>query len=226
MDFSNIIWRSLTGSHARFAAGAERIVRYARGFPALIGFADTVNPDFASLARYCETGERLYCGEWRGPAPAGWKIEVDATMCAMGWNGATPAPDVSFPAVRLRPEHVPQMMALAGLTNPGPFAQRPLDLGEWYGAFEGERLVAMAGERMQCGSLREISGVCTLPEYQGRGLAKRLTEVVIRSQLARGLSPFLHVTASNTRAKSLYERMGFVVARETAMRVVSLAEAP
>ncbi len=83
VDFSNIIWRSLTGSHARFAAGTDRIARYARGFPALIGFADTVNPDFAALAPYCDAGERFYCGEWRGPAPAGWKIEVDAAMCSL-----------------------------------------------------------------------------------------------------------------------------------------------
>jgi predicted GNAT family acetyltransferase len=80
----------------------------------------------------------------------------------------------------------------------------------------------MAGERLHHGSFREVSGVCTLPEYRGRGYAKRLMETVIRSQLARGLKPFLHVASTNTGARTLYERMGFAVVREVPMRVVSL----
>jgi len=49
--------------------------------------------------------------------------------------------------------------------------------------FEGERLIAMAGERMQAGQLREVSGVCTTPERQGRGLALRLMNRLIRREM-------------------------------------------
>jgi predicted GNAT family acetyltransferase len=113
------------------------------------------------------------------------------------------------------------MVALAAQTKPGPFAQRPMEIGEWYGVLEGDKLVAMAGERAADGDFREISGVCTLPEYQGRGYARVLTERVIQSQLERGLIPFLHVASANARARELYERMGFVVDQECAMRVVT-----
>ena len=129
-----------------------------------------------------------------------------------------------FAALRpyVAPAHVPQMTALAALARPGPYADRPLDIGEWWGVFDGDRLVAMAGERAHAGTLREISGVCTVPDMRGRGLARRLTGQVVRSQLARGLTPFLHVASANTRARELYERMGFVVEREEPMRVISV----
>jgi ribosomal protein S18 acetylase RimI-like enzyme len=222
-DLANIIWRSLSGSHARIASGTDRIRRYARGFPPLMGYADPSNPDFAAIAPYCSPGERFYCAEWRGPEPAGWKIEVDTTMCAMLWNGTPPDPAVSSAAVRLGLEHVPQMTALAALTRPGPFADRPMEIGEWYGILDGDRVVAIAGERLHEGKFREISGVCTLPEYQGRGYARLLTERVLLSQLARGLKPFLHVASANARARTLYGRMGFAEEREVPMRIISLS---
>ena len=220
-NLANIMWRAFSGSQAHLALGTDRIRRYAPGYSPLIGYDDPTRPDFAALAPHCEPGERFYCAEWTGPEPAGWKIEVDSSMCAMLWRGATPAADGALNAVRLRTEHVPQMMALTAVTRPGPFGDRTIELGEWHGVFEGERLIAMAGERLQAGNLREISGICTQPEYQGRGLARRMTELIIRVQLARGQTPFLHVASSNARALSLYRKMGFVVEREVAMRVVS-----
>lgn len=218
---ANIMWRSFSGSQAHLARGTDRIRRYAPGYSPLIGYDDPSRPDFAALAPYCDPGERFYCSEWTGPEPAGWKIEVDSSMCAMLWTGGTPAPDIALNAVRLRTEHVPQMMALTALTRPGPFGERTVELGEWHGVFEDGHLIAMAGERLQAGNLHEISGICTQPEHQGRGLARRMTEVIVRIQLARGQTPFLHVASSNARALELYKRIGFVVEREVPMRVVS-----
>jgi predicted GNAT family acetyltransferase len=112
------------------------------------------------------------------------------------------------------------MHALAELTRPGPFDARTIEFGEYYGVFEGDRLVAMAGERMQDRHFREVSGVCTHPDQQGRGLARRLTELVVRRELARGETPFLHVVSTNAKAIGLYERMGFTTAREVPVRIV------
>lgn len=221
MDLANIIWRSLSGTHAHLATGTDRIRRYAPGFSPLVAFDDPRDPDWAGLAPHCAPGERFYCAEWTGPPPDGWTIEVDAFMCAMLWRGATLATDPELNATRLAAEHAPQMTALSTLTKPGPFADRTVELGEWFGVFEGGALIAMAGERLQAGSLREVSGVCTHPDHQGRGLAKRLTQLVIRTQLERGQTPFLHVASSNTRALDLYRHMGFGVDREVAMRVIS-----
>ena len=216
---ANLFWRALSGTQSHLASGNERSRRYAAGFPPIIAFDDPSQPDFDSLAAFCQPGDRFYVGEWKGAVPPGWTLEIDSMMCAMvldQWD----QPRARSDAVRLQPGHVAQMTALAALTKPGPFAQRPMEIGEWYGVLDGERLVAMAGERAADGNFREVSGVCTLPEYQGRGYARMLTERVILSQLDRGLTPFLHVASANARARSLYERMGFVVDQEVPMRVV------
>jgi predicted GNAT family acetyltransferase len=107
------------------------------------------------------------------------------------------------------------------LTQPGPFGPRTIELGDYVGAFEGERLVAMAGERAEAGPFREISGVCTHPDAQGRGWARRLMQTVIARQLQRGQTPFLHVMRENTLARQLYQRMGFHDHCETVVRVIS-----
>ncbi|QJR16677.1 GNAT family N-acetyltransferase [Usitatibacter palustris] len=216
----NILWKAFTGTHAHLTVGTDRIRRYAPGYSPLMGFADPADPPFAELAPHCSPGERIYCAEWRGPEPKGWKIDVDTTMCAMAWQGNDPATDETLGAIRLASEHVPQMLALTELTRPGPFGPRTIELGEWYGVFEGAQLIAMAGERLKAGNLHEISGVCTLPQFQGRGLARRLTLHVLRQQLARGDQPFLHVASANTRARELYRKMGFAEVREVPMRIV------
>jgi predicted GNAT family acetyltransferase len=45
---------------------------------------------------------------------------------------------------------------------------------------------------------------------------------LIRRQMQRGETPFLHVMTSNSNASRLYERMGFRAYRESVVRVVSL----
>ena len=220
MTLANIIWKCLSGSQAHIASGTDRIRRYARGYSPIIGFADPSKPDFGGLEPYCTTDERFYTSEWAGSEPPGWAIDVDTSMCAMIWRGEAPTPDPQLGAVRLTHEHVARMVALAQAMRPGPFAERTFEMGEFYGVFEGGELVAMAGERMQASALREISGVCTAPGHQGRGLARRLTELLIRRQLARGQVPFLHVASDNERARRLYGKLGFVVDREVPMRVI------
>jgi predicted GNAT family acetyltransferase len=60
---------------------------------------------------------------------------------------------------------------LVELTRPGPFRRRTVELGAFLGIRERGRLVAMAGG-MWIGEHREVSGICTHPEAQGRGLAR------------------------------------------------------
>ena len=110
---------------------------------------------------------------------------------------------------------------LATLTNPGPFGIRTPELGEYFGYFDGERLIAMAGERMEVANLREISGICTHPDVQGRGLARKLTLKLVRREMQRGLTPYLHVLSHNTGARTLYTKMGFRDYLETVVRVVT-----
>jgi ribosomal protein S18 acetylase RimI-like enzyme len=217
----NIVWHTLTGPHARFASGTGAVRRYARGFSPIVGFADPGNPDFGALAPLCDAGEPFYCDGWSGVAPQGWRIGADTTMFKMVWEGALPVEDEAPDAIALGDVHRAEALALATLTRPGPFGPRTIELGEYFGLVEDGRLVAMAGERMHAGMLREISGVCTHPDFQGRGFARRLMRKLVRRQVLRGETPFLHVMRANEAARALYERMGFRNYRESAVRVVT-----
>lgn len=217
----HIFWHTLTGPHAQYAAGAGGARRYARGFSPILAFADARQPDFAALAPYCEAGEHFYCDSWTGAAPDGWQIEAESTMFRMLWNGSLPSADAAPEAIALRPEHAQQAVDLAALCRPGPFGPRTIELGDYFGYFEGERLIAMAGERMRVAGLREISGVCTHPDYQGRGRARQLMIKLAQRQMARGETPFLHVMRANEAAHQLYLRMGFEDYLESVVRVVS-----
>lgn len=217
----NIFWHCLTGPHAKFAAGTNDARRYAPGFSPIVGFPDFERPNFAALRPYCEPGEHFYCDGWTGAAPGGWRIEAESTMFRMVWEGPMPKADEAPDAAVLGPEHAQQAFDLAMLTRPGPFGLRTIELGEYYGYFENGRLVAMAGERMAAEGLREISGVCTHPDFQGRGYARRLMLKLILRQLQRGETPFLHVMRDNAAAHGLYLRMGFFDYKERVVRVVT-----
>ena len=217
----NVTWHALSGPHARFAAGEDTVRRYAKGFSPILGLEDPDRPDFDTLARYCDPGEHFYAERWSGKAPAGWRIDAETTMFKMVWEGVVPPSDPDLRATPLAAAHAGQALALATLTRPGPFGLRTIELGEYLGVFADGALVAMAGERMQAGTLREISGVCTHPSFQGRGLARRLMNELLRRELARGETPFLHVMRDNLLARDLYRRMGFRNHREVVVRVVA-----
>ena len=216
----NITWHSLAGPHERFSAGGASARRYARGFSPILGFADPVRPDFDALRDHCDIGESFYTDGWSGAPPRGWRVNVESTMFKMVWDAPVPANDPAADAMRLDASHAARAVALAELTHPGPFALRTLELGEYFGYLDGDRLVAMAGERMQGGAFHEISGVCTHPAEQGRGFARQLMLKLIGRQMGRGKTPFLHVMRENTRARELYRRMGFREYRESVVRVI------
>jgi ribosomal protein S18 acetylase RimI-like enzyme len=216
----DIFWLALSGTQARFATGAGAARRYAPGFSPILGFEDREHPDFAALEPFCAVGERFYVDTWSGSAPPGWNIAVEKTMKRMVWTGGLPDEDPQLGARPLDASHAPQALELALLTNPGPFGIRTIELGDYLGVFDGEQLVAMAGERLHAGPYREVSGVCTHPGHQGRGLARRLSLQVLRLQMQRGQLPFLHVISSNATAHALYEKMGFRDYKETVVRVV------
>ena len=138
---------------------------------------------------------------------------------------AVVALDVLGPEHRFRTELLADMLELATLTRPGPFTVEAMRLGEFWGVKVGGRLAAMAGERMMQPGHAEISGVCTHPDFQGRGLARRLMAKLIRRQMARGETPVLHVMSVNEGAIALYKRMGFDAHRESVVRVISRREA-
>lgn len=101
------------------------------------------------------------------------------------------------------------MLELATLTKPGPFTLRAQALGTFWGIKHDGRLVAMAGQRMRQPGFGELSGLCTHPDFQGRGFGKLLFRHVAGEISARGEKAYLHAYATNEPAIALYKVLGF-----------------
>jgi predicted GNAT family acetyltransferase len=127
--------------------------------------------------------------------------------------------------IRLAVADVHDMLDLVGRTQPGPFRERTIEMGRYFGIRDQGRLVAMAGERMCFDGYVEISAVCVDEAWRGKGLAARLMRVVHKEIAQRGMTPFLHVFADNRSAIGLYECLGFEVRRTFHVTRVRQAEA-
>jgi predicted GNAT family acetyltransferase len=143
--------------------------------------------------------------------PEGWEVLLCRFIDQMVHTLEPVAAPRETPA-RLGDADIPDMLALTALTKPGPFAERTIRMGRYYGVRSPEgRLMAMAGERMTSIDFTEISAVCTHPDFAGRGLGRVLVSHVLAQLLAEGKQPILHVKTENDGAKRLYERLGFRV---------------
>ena len=220
----NPIWNALTSDHARFAVGGTRARRYPEEIGPLSGMPEQSAEGYEELRAATSAGglAALFFSETPRPG-AGWTVVRGGELAQM----AAPRPEltgVQLPeGVRLRrltPEDAGEMVALAKLTEPGPFRLGTIALGSYFGIFEGERLVSMAGERLSLPGFVEVSAVCTHPEARGRGYAAMLMSRVIEGILAAGKRPFLHTWADNHGAIRIYERLGFRLRRTFELAVV------
>lgn len=212
----NPVWAALDGPHRDFAevGPAGLAARYPVAVSSFAALADPEDPHaWADLAELVGPGAEVWVtGVTELPAPpSGWRTLMSVPGVQLDGRPVRAKEDPE--AVLLGPADVPEMLELVGLTKPGPFFDRTVELGTYLGIRHGGRLVAMAGERMRPTGWSEISAVCTHPGHRGEGLAGRLIHAVVAAVEERGDSPFLHAAAENTPAVRLYESMGFTLRR-------------
>lgn len=211
-DLDRPVWASLTTFHASIAVGDGQARRY----------PDDVNL-FASARDDGDPAALAALGALLAPGRRAYVLQVPAVRVPPGCVQLHPGRGVQMLATRpledggavdihaLGDADAAEMLALAQQTKPGPFLARTHTMGRFLGIRIDGRLAAMAGERMRFPGHTEISGVCTHPDFRGRGLARRLSSVVGARIQARGDTPFLHAWADNRAAIALYESLGFVL---------------
>ena len=150
----------------------------------------------------------------KGDEGVAWIMGQRMHIFQMVYDGAAGREKINNEIVPLNERHVPEMLALTKLTNPGPFAERTILFGHYEGIFDNGRLVAMAGQRMHPFHFAEISAVCTHPDHIGRGYARALIMSQVHRMISGSEIPFLHVKADNSRAIKIYEALGFVLRKQ------------
>jgi GNAT superfamily N-acetyltransferase len=113
---------------------------------------------------------------------------------------------------RLNVSHMPKLEELYAYGGGDAFRQRSLELGVFYGVFDDERLVSVAGTHIvsECERIAALGNVMTHPAYRGRGLATMATGAVCDELLDRGIEMIgLSVSRSNEAAIRVYEKIGF-----------------
>jgi predicted GNAT family acetyltransferase len=124
-------------------------------------------------------------------------------------------------AISLHAPDVPEMLELVRQTDPGPFLDRTIELGDYLGIRRDSQLVAMGGERLHLDGWTEISAVCTAPAYRAHGMASRLMGALIAGIQRRSESAVLHVVPTNISAIRLYEKLGFRERRHLTISVLT-----
>lgn len=199
------VWSALTTGWAPLAEGDVRAWRLTPDYGPFAAGAEHGSPAIAALI---PDGGTVWTVEGEALAPPGTRAVRSAAVVQMVADRIVGNPPAFDHAV-LGEADAGEMFDLAMLTEPGPFGRRTHRLGRFIGVRVGGQLIAMAGERMRLPGFAEVSGVCTHPDFRGRGYAGGLMRAVARRMLARGETPFLHAYAANSAAIALYGALGF-----------------
>ena len=206
-DLDRPVWATLQ-HQPHWSLGNERARRFQPDINRFAAAPDESADSLAALAQLVQPGDdRVYLAQVPPiVVPPGLEVEKAATCVQMVATRHLPEDN----SVQVLGEaDAADMLALATLTEPGPFLARTHTMGRFIGLRIDGRLAAMAGERMRFAGHVEVSGVCTHPDFQGRGLARKLSAAVTADIQRRGELPFLHAWATNTAAIALYESLGF-----------------
>jgi ribosomal protein S18 acetylase RimI-like enzyme len=209
----NPVWHALVGPHRLHATGHGAARHYPRDIAPFSGILEPTEQAYADLAAGlpARTEARLFRPK-EEPLPSGWDQVGRFPMLQMV---ATRAPDGDASATsELSSGDAAVMMDLVSVSQPGPFGPRTPLLGRYLGVRDGQRLFAMAGERLRVPGYVELSAICVHPDARGRGYAARLVRRLMRLAFENDEVPFLHVRSDNKPAIDLYHHLGFEIRRE------------
>jgi ribosomal protein S18 acetylase RimI-like enzyme len=217
----NPVWNALVTGNKNLAEGNEQVKCFPKEIAPFTGLPQTDQNSFSLLSAFIPAGRTIaIVAKEQMEIPADWKtINLLNVFQMLNETGSTQDVDLSD-VLPLNTQHVPQMLALTKLTNPGPFFNRTIEFGNYYGIFRDNKLVAITGQRMHPGHYLEVSAVCTQPGYNGNGYAGKLMKHVSNLIRQQSCIPFLHVLTENTGAIKLYNALGFVTRRQMIVHVI------
>lgn len=206
------VWATLTTHHASLSEGNDLARRFLPDVNLFASSRDDSPAPLEALAQLVRPEESVFVLQVPTIVIPPGLVEVKAARGVQMVAARSTTDEGSGSDIRILTERdAPEMLELATLTEPGPFLPRTHTMGTFFAIRINGRLAAMAGERMRFPGYTEVSGVCTHPDFRGRGLARRLSATVAARIEARGERPFLHAWEANHAAISLYEALGFKI---------------
>jgi len=208
-ELDNPFWSSLRTRHRDLAQCIGDVARYPPEFAPFLGVANADVDAAEALASLVATDESVYLlGIAPTVVPDGWQLEAFADLAQMICTA--PIEVIDGPEIiALTEAHRADVLALTALVYPHYFRERTMEMGRYFGIYQDGRLAAIIGERLGTDAYQEMSAICTHPDFNGRGYARRLTAMLTNDTFERGRIPFLHVSHENSRAKQLYEQIGY-----------------
>ncbi|MGY3214170.1 GNAT family N-acetyltransferase [Mucilaginibacter sp. HD30] len=209
---NNPVWHALNSGNSHLGEGNERVKYFNADVSPFIALREATADSFSELYQILP-GNRInfFATPLMLTIPPPWKVIACVHGLQMVHNGIAIKDECAYTAVNLSTNHCAEMVALAKLTNPGPFNMRTIEFGYYQGIFNNDKLAAMAGQRMHAFNYAELSAVCTHPDYAGKGYARQLLTNQVNRILTTSDIPYLHVKHDNKRAVNLYLSLGFSV---------------
>ena len=217
-ELDNPFWSSLDSRHRDLALRMGDVARFPAEYAPFLGVANVGVDAADALASLVAPDESVYLLGVAPHVPGGWHLDAFADLAQMTCTSpidVIDGPDV----IELTDAHRADVLALTALVYPHYFRERTMELGRYFGIYTADergdvRLAAMIGERLGTDACPEMSAICTHPDFNGLGYARRLTALLTNDVLAGGRIPFLHVSHANSRAKQLYEQLGYFHRRD------------
>ena len=208
----NPVWHSLSECHKDFAVDHDTIKFYHPdycpfgGFIKGEGIADHIYEYSLLVDNFFIVGEKP-------KLPDQLKLKTEIVCLQMIIKNKIDI-EIKENIVTLTNENADALFQLVSLVQPGYFKKKTALLGNYFGIFKNDELIAVTGERMKMNDFIEVSAVVTHPHHTGKGYAKQLIAHTVNNILDQNKTPYLHVIEKNTGPLNLYEKLGFTSRRK------------
>jgi GNAT superfamily N-acetyltransferase len=215
----NPIWFSLSETHKMFAIDYGTIKFYYPDYSPFGGFTE-IETTANAISEYAKLSNNFFIFGEKPNIPNNLLLKNELVCLQMIiYNKIDLA--IEDEIVLLQEKHLEEMLALIKLVYPEYFKRETASLGDYYGIFKNNQLLAITGERIRMNDFIEVSAVITHPDHTGKGYAKQLVAHTVNAIIKKECIPFLHVSEANFTAIKLYEKLGFKTRRKISIWNIS-----
>lgn len=203
----NPVWYSISETHKDFGINFGTIKFYHPDYCPFGGFMAFDNIE-QSISEYAKLANTFFIIGQKPTVPDSLQLKNELICLQMIIHYKIEA-KIEDQIVKLEEGHLDDLLGLVKIVYPEYFKKKTASLGNYYGIYKNNQLVAVTGERMQMEDYIEVSAVITHPDHTGKGYAKQLVTHTVNAIFEQNKTPFLHVSESNIGAIKLYEKLGF-----------------